>query len=248
VRIGPSLFITSWLTTITCLPALAQTPPPQPPPPNWTGSLGAGVSLTRGNSDTTTVNVSFDTKYDPKTGTLFKAEGLYLLGRTEGEDTANRLFLQGRAEHLLTPRVFVFGQLQYTRDPFKGIDYLVAPTGGIGYKLVDTPRTQFSADTSLGAVWEKNPDTSVKTSAAWTAGEKFSYKLSETATFTESAQALWKLNDFDDGLYTFGVGLAAAITSRSQLKVEVQDTYKARPPDGLEKNDVALLLSIVFKF
>jgi putative salt-induced outer membrane protein len=247
-----SLLVAICLIVIACPLALAQTPPQnppaQPPPPVWTGSFGAGLSMTSGNSDTTNINLSFDTKYDPKTGNLFKAEGLYLLGRAEGEDTANRLFLLGRFEHLLKPRVFVFGQLQYTRDPFKGIDYLIAPTGGIGYKLVDTPRTQLSADTSLGVVWEKNPDVSVRTSGAWAAGEKLSHKLSDTATFTESAQALWKLDDLGDAFYQGGLGLAVAITARSQLKVELQDTYKTRPPDGLEKNDVALLLSFVFKY
>ena len=246
------LFLAILLISVTPAAVLAQTPPQnapaQPPPPVWTGSFGAGLSLTSGNSDTTNVNLSFDTKYDPKTGNLFKAEGLYLWGRTEGEDNANRLSLQGRFEHLLKPRVFVFGQLQYMRDPFKGVDYLIAPTGGIGYKLVDTPRTQLSADTSLGVLWEKNPDVSVKTSAAWAAGEKLTHKLSDTATFTELVQALWKLDDLGDAFYTFGVGLAAAITPHSQVKVELLDTYKTKPPDGLEKNDVALLLSLVFKY
>jgi putative salt-induced outer membrane protein len=251
MRSARSLLVTACLILGACPLAFAQTPqtaPAQPPPPVWTGSFGGGVSLTSGNSDTTNINLSFETKCDPRTGNLFKAEGLYLLGRANGEDTANRLFLQGRFEHLLRPRVFVFGQLQYTRDPFKGINYLIAPTGGIGYKLVDTPRTQLAADTSVGVVWEKNPDVSVKTSAAWAAGEKLSHKLSDTTTFTESVQALWKLDDLGDAFYTFDVGLAAAITKHSQLKVELLDTYKTRPPETLEKNDVAFLLSFVFKY
>jgi|WetSurMetagenome_2_1015567.scaffolds.fasta_scaffold86505_3 putative salt-induced outer membrane protein YdiY len=239
------------LIALGATPAFAQAPAAPadaPPPPPLTGSFGAGLSLTRGNSDTTNINLSFDTKYDPKTGYLFKAEGLYLRGRTEGADTANRLFLQGRAERGLTPHVILFAQLQYLRDTFKAIDYLVAPTAGVGYKVVDTPVTQFTVDTSVGIVAEKNPGIDVRRSGAWLAGEKLTHKLSSTATLTHSAQALWKMDDLKDGLYTISVGVAAALTPRSQLKAELLDTFKSQPPLATDKNDVALLVSVVFKY
>jgi putative salt-induced outer membrane protein len=234
---GPSLFAQP--------AAPAQAPPPPPP---FSGSFGAGLTLTRGNVDTTNVNLSFDAKYTASPTDAFKAEGLYLRGRTDGRDTANRLFLQGRFERLVTPRAFLFGQLQYVRDPFKAVDYLVAPTVGAGYKIVDTPATQFAVDTSVGVVWEKAPVVDVKTSPAWTAGEKLSHKLSASATVVESAQALWKLNDFGDTLYTLGAGLETTITVHSQLKAELRDTYKTAPPAGTQSNDLALVLSVVFKY
>ena len=64
----------------------------------------------------------------------------------------------------------------------------------------------------------------------------------------EKAAALWKMDDFDDALYTFGIGLAASITSATQLKVELLDSFKNKPPSaGVEKNDVAVLVSFVYK-
>jgi hypothetical protein len=48
---------------------------------------------------------------------------------------------------------------------------------------------------------------------------------------------------------TFRAGIAATMTRRSQLKVEVIDTLKTRPPtDLVQKNDVALVCAIVYKF
>ncbi len=254
MRIGLRLLAMILFLGLGALSALAQEPaqppaaPPPPPPPVLSGSFGAGLTLTRGNVDTTNVNLSFEAKYAPTSIDVFKAEGLYLRGRTDGADTANRLFLQGRLEHTLTERAFLFGQTQFTRDPFKGISYLVAPTAGAGYKIVDTPELQFAADTSVGVVFEKDRLASVKTSPAWTAGEKISYKLSPTATLTQSAMGLWKLNDFGDTFYTFSVGVASALTTSSQLKAELLDTYKTSPPAGSQSNDLALLLSVVFKY
>lgn len=240
------------LTSLLCAGAQAasaqQPTPPPPPPPPWTGSFGFGLTLTQGNTDMANVNLSFDAKYAPAGPDSFKAEGLYLRGATNGVDTADRLGLQARVEHLVGKRAFVFGQGQYLRDPFKGIDYLVSPTAGAGYKIVDTPAVQFAADTSVGAVWEKNPGMDVEIAPAWTAGEKLTYKLSAAATFTQGAQALWKLDDFDNALYTFNVGLASAVTTRTQLKAELLDTYKTSPPAGNQSNDVSLILSLVFKY
>jgi hypothetical protein len=34
-----------------------------------------------------------------------------------------------------------------------------------------------------------------------TAAEKFTHKISGTATFTQGAAALWKMDDFGDALY-----------------------------------------------
>ncbi len=246
------VFVLGLFFGLATYPARAQEPPaaaaPPAAPPVWAGSFGFGLTLTRGNTDTTDVNLSFDTKYTPSAANVFKAEGLYLRGRTDGDDTANRLAVKGRMEHLLGKRAFVFGQLQYLRDPFKGIDYLVSPTVGAGYKIVDTPAVQFAADTSLGAVWEKNPDVDVKASPAWAAGEKLAWKLSTVATLTQGAQALWKLNDFGDTLYTFSLGLASEVTKHTQLKAEFLDTYKTAPPAGSESNDASVLVSLVFKY
>jgi hypothetical protein len=57
------------------------------------------------------------------------------------------------------------------------------------------------------------------------------------------------MDDFDDGLYIFGVGLAANITTQAQIKFELLDTFKNKPPTAeVQKNDVAILLSFVYKY
>lgn len=63
------------------------------------------------------------------------------------------------------------------------------------------------------------------------------------------ATALWKVDDFGDVLYTFSVGIAASITTRSELKAEVLDSFRNAPPTPqLQRNDVAVLVSVVYKF
>jgi len=240
--------------TLFCSAALAQEPcpcpaPPPPPPPVWTGSASAGLGLTSGNSDTRNVNLAFETTRDARTKHVLKFAALYLWSEQDGESSADRLSFLARYEYKLTSRAFTFGQVQYLRDPFKEIEYLVAPTGGLGYKVVDTDRTKFSVDGGIGGSWEKNTGLDVEFSGAVTAGEQFSHKLTETASLTEAVSALWKMDDFGDALYTFGAGIAATVTTRTSMKLEVLDTYKTKPPtEDVEENDVALLASLVYKF
>jgi len=241
-------------------PAFAQTPAAPPPPPPWTGNAGFGLSLSRGNTATTNLNLSFEATRDPKTASVWKFKGLYLRGENNGTVAVDRLNLEGRYEHSLGSRAYAFGNLQFLKDQFKDIDYLVAPSGGIGYKLIATPATTFNADGGLGVKHEKNSSlerngdmavqmTRRRTDVVVTASDKFEHKLSTTATLTQSISALWRAKDWGDALYTFAAGAAAALTTRTQLKVELLDTYASRPPTAAVKsNDVALLTAVVYKF
>lgn len=235
--------------------AAAQTPaapcpcPPAAPAGPWTGSAGFGLALNRGNTDTTNVNLTVDTTYDPKTNNVWKLQALYLRGETGGAATVDRFLLQTRYERSLTTRTYAFAQLQFLEDKFKEIDYLWAPSVGAGYKLIDTAVTKLSADAGIGVKRQKDTGTSAATSPVVTAGDKLEHKLTDTATVTQAFTALWNVKDFGDAVYTFGAGIAATITAHTQLKVELQDTYAKRPAWMLlDANDVALLTTVVYKF
>jgi putative salt-induced outer membrane protein YdiY len=228
--------------------ATAQNTPP-PPPPGWAGSASAGLALTQGNSDTSTVNAAYELLHDAGGRMVFKSAGLLVWGKAEGELTSDRLALSGRIEHKLNDRTALFGQTQYLRDSFKSIDYLVAPTAGVNRILFKNARTELNVDGAAGVVWEQNPDLDLKTDGAITAGQQFTHKLTATTELKEKVNALWKMDDFGDALYTFGAGIAASITTRTQMKAEFLDTYKQKPPSAdVQKNDIAMLLSFVYKF
>jgi len=239
----------SFLVAVLSIPAvsLAQTPPP--PPPGWTGSASAGLALTEGNSDTSTVNAAYELKRDTGSPVVLKSNGLLVWGKSEGELTSDRLALDGRLERRLTPRTSLFGQAQYLSDSFKAIDYLISPTVGVSQLLLKNDRTELGIDGAVGMVWEQNPELELQTHGAVAAGQQFSHKLTATTELKQKVAALWEMNDFGDALYTFSTGIAASITAGTQLKVEFLDTYQTEPPFvDVEKNDIAVLVSFVYKF
>jgi putative salt-induced outer membrane protein YdiY len=223
-------------------------PPPPPPPPAvraWTGAASVGLALTRGNSDSLTGHAGLDLTHDRKRGNVLKVKGLHLRGEQEGSATLNRTTAEVRDEHTFSPHAFAFGQVGYLHDTFKLIDYLVAPTMGIGWKAVDTDRTKFGIDAGAGVVWEKNPGADARSSGAVSAAEKIEHKLTATATLRHSTTALWKLDDLADGLYTFSGAIATRISERFSLSVEFVDTFKSRPPtEATRRNDLSIVTAL----
>lgn len=229
--------------------AVAQPAAPAEPPRTWTGTGGAGLAVTGGNTDTISYNLAFDLMRDAKTRNVMKWNGLYLRGDRDGSAIVNRTSLAFRDEYELSGRSFLFGQVDYLRDTFKLIDYLVAPTAGLGYRVIDTDATELSVDAGAGGVWEKNPGLGVRTSGALTAGGKLVHQLTSTASIKHATAGLWKTSDFGDSLYTFSIGLSTRISPRAQLSIDLLDTFKNKPPAaGTKKNDVALVTAITAKF
>ena len=215
----------------------------------WSSSVGAGLAITSGNSDTTNINISASTAWDPKTDRLFKAEALYLLGETNGEKQVDKSTALGRYEQLFGPRAFWFGEVQYLRDPFKAINYLVAPLAGAGYHVIRTDTRKLTFDGAVGGVIEDNDLLGRDTSGALKAGESFEWSISPVSKLTQKLTGLWKADDFGDALYHFDAGLATTVASRLELKVSYVYDYKNEPPSpDIEKGDSALFAALLVKF
>lgn len=214
----------------------------------WTSSIGAGLAITSGNTDTQNYNASLSTKYDPKTRIVFKADALVLRGSSNGETQVDRATAAARGEYSLSDRTFTFGEVSYLRDPFKEIDYLVAPVAGVGYRLIRSDVRNLTIDAAAGMQVESNDTLGRSSSGALKAGEDFEWALSPTSKFTQKFTALWKTDDFADALYHFDAGLATTVMTRLELKLAYAYDHKSQPPPGIEKGDSALFAALLLKF
>jgi len=207
------------------------------------------MALTSGNTDTKTINVGYDVLRDYGTNILFKSAGVYLRGDNNGTSNVDRLGADARVERKLSPRLSAFGMTTFARDRFKAIDYLVAPTVGLSYKLVALPKTTWTTDGSVGIVSEKNTGRDVKTSGAIIAGEQFVHKFNDKARIYHAGSGLWKTSDFNDAFYNASLGIATAVAGSFDLKAEFLESYKNRPSNPLlKKSDQSVVLSIVYKY
>jgi putative salt-induced outer membrane protein len=245
---GMRLVLAASLALASAASVCAQTCPCPPTlTPGWHGSAGAGLALTSGNSDTQSYNVSLALAWDPQKHDVVKVDGLYLKSRVDGEDTAEKAGLGVRGERKLG-RAFLFAEGRLERDRFKDLQYLLSPTAGVGYRLVDRKDVVLSVDAGAGFAFEKLEAQDGTSSGALRAGQSLTWHLSDTARVTQLSRALWKTDDLDDAFYHLEAGIATSVNQRLELKLGVLVDVKNKPAvPGLEKTDRALLASLVFK-
>lgn len=249
MRHTPVAFVLLAVIARTGLAQDCPCPPSPPPPPAWITSVGAGLTRTGGNSDTSSYNLAVNVTHDPRGKNVFRGEVVYLRASDSGEATVARTLATFRDEYRMSGRLFAFGELGYQRDRFKLVQYLIAPQAGVGYKIVDGKQVLFAADGGIGGAFEKLEEARDATAdLALTAGERVEWKASGTTTVFQKATALWKAGDLGDAYYRFEAGVAAALAKRLELKVAFADDYKTRPAlPELDKNDTSLVVSLLFK-
>ena len=215
----------------------------------WSGNFGAGLSLTRGNSDTKNINLTAEVSEKINARNLAKYDAFYLRADNNGALTVDRTTFGARDEYALSPLTYAFGDIHFLRDHFKQIDSLITPTIGVGHHLIKDATMDLAVEAGAGAVVEKDTGLARETSGAVNAKQLFTWKFSPTATFGESVAGLWKTKDFGDALYHLEASLASNLTAHSQLKFSALDDYKTKPPRaGIKKNDVSFIAAVVMKF
>lgn len=216
--------------------------------PRLTGNFAAGLTLTKGNSDTRTFNLALSLEYRSRPRNLVKADGFYLNSREEGVSSVARTSAHLRDEYSLSERYFAFGDLQFLKDQFKLIDSLIASTAGAGVFLVKNEKEELSADLGAGVITERDEGLDRTTSGVVRAGQSYRLKISKSANFYENAFALWKTRDTADAYYHLEVALGAAINDHAELKIALLDEFKNKPPAStVKKNDIAGIVSIGYK-
>ena len=244
------LALGAWLTAGS---AIAQPQPPNPAassprPPALTGNVSFGLGLTSGNRDTTNFNGGYEFKYTPSPRNVVKSSGLFLFGETAGVRSNEQWGLNVRDEFTPDSRVFLYGEFRYLHDRFKGIDYLMSPTAGVGYKILDDSRVTLFVSGGVGGAWEQDTASRFRRSGAVTADQKLTVRVTRTTSIGQSLYALWNVTDVRDELYVLRANVTAALAGRMQLKLEVVDTYKTKLPPTSQNNDVALIASVVYRF
>jgi hypothetical protein len=121
----------------------------------WSGRIGAGATVRRGNVDQTDLTATFRLqRRTPLTRFLTTYDGAYSL--LEGDRTQNTHKADALFDVYLTERLFLRpAAVNYFRDEFQNIDYRLTPNAGFGYDLVDTKRLDWTVGGGGGWQFER---------------------------------------------------------------------------------------------
>ena len=214
-------------------------------------TLAIGATLTRGNSESVQGNLSLLTEgEDEGIGSVrLGAEANY--GETTIENKNNTTLdnskLFGNVRKTLSPHWFVYVDTSAMRDSTAGVKYRILAGPGLGCYLVKATNTTLSLEAGASHEWERLEDTSSRFVVVRVA-ERLTYQISATARLWQSAEFLPEAKDFGNYTMTAEIGVEAALSSRMNLRLVLQDKFSSEPADSLKQNDLSLISGFSTKF
>jgi putative salt-induced outer membrane protein YdiY len=213
----------------------------------WNSSITAGVSLTRGNSDSLLATIKYLTsRKTPVNEFDFDADAAY--GSANG--VANNETLHGSAQwnHLFSDRFFGYLRADGLHDGIAEIKYRFVGTAGAGYYFIKTAQTTLAGEVGPGVVTERLGDTD-DTFATIRFAERGEHKFDgHGARIWESVEYLPQVNKTSNYLVNSEVGAEAAMAKNLSLSICLDDYFNSDPADGRQKNDVKLVSGVTYSF
>lgn len=218
----------------------------------WQGSVAAGLTLTRGNSDTElgTLSIATGKKWN-QNELLFGADGTYGKTKQDGKNntTAESLHGFGQYNRLFTERFYGYGRVEGLHDGVADIKYRISISPGAGYYFIKQKGTELSAEVGPGYVHQKLGHHE-ESYATLRVAEKFNHALSDRARVWETVEWLPQVDKFKNYIINAEVGVEADLSSSQKLSLRtyLDDTYNNVPAAGRLKNDLKLVAAVAYKF
>lgn len=215
--------------------------------------LSLGATLTDGNSETMQANASLVTEGEKEDLGSVRAglEANYGETTTKATDEAGvvtestdttienaRLF--AGAKKTISARTYGSVDASVLYDDVAEIDYRAMISPGLGVYLVKTESTSLSVDAGPAYIWEDVAGVTDDYMAV-RFSERIDHAFSKTAKVWQSAEFVPKADDFGDYILNVEVGAEAAMNSRMNLRLVLQNKHDSTPGAGLEENDLVLI-------
>lgn len=243
------------LSATTILPASAWAQATVKDDGQWRAALGAGLSLSAGNTKSTALNLTGDavraTKEDK-----WNFYGSALYAKTNGVTTGEQIRAGTRYDWNLDPSLFVFGGLDLEKDKIAELKFRSAWSGGLGYKIINTPETVFNVFGGLGYTSDRYDlprlvDNEVRDKFSYASllfGEESTHKLTDTTSAKQRLTIYPNLKNKGEFRAQLDSGLAVAMTKAMNLNVGLGVRHNSAPGNGIKKTDTLLTTGIAVKF
>jgi len=224
------------------------------PTNGWQSSIAFGLTLARGNTDTTLASATVTTQKKWLNNDLkFGAEGLYGEAKLPNEPTASATAetLHGYSQYnrILGHDFYFYGRVDGFHDGIADIKYRLTLAPGIGYYFITNKTVDLNLEMGPGYIKEQL-DGESESFATLRIAEKCHYAISPHAKAWEMVEFLPQVNEFNNYIINSELGVEASLTkgNRFSVRTVLQDSYNNVPAADRLKNDLKLITSLAYKF
>jgi putative salt-induced outer membrane protein YdiY len=258
----------------------AQAPPapaPAPAPPEakkskWETVASVGITVARGNSESflATAGLNAVRKWS-KDEALFGVNGGFGENTKREPDDANDnddttksdQYIKGFGQwnHLLSEHLYVGVRGDGVYDEIAGIDYRVTLTPLVGYYFIKNEKTRLSGEIGPSVIFENLRTEPSTVYFGFRVGERFEHKFSEKTKMWQSADWVPQIDDMNNWVLNFEIGLSTALSKSLALQVKLLDTFDNEPAQvtvnsgtatahvaDRQQNDLKFITALAYKF
>ena len=209
----------------------------------WAGYFDLGLSLVRGNAETTTFATTFNAARVTRTDKIaLQFNEIYATALISGHSAATAQAVRGGVDYNrnVKPRLFIDLFNQYEYDKFQDLDLRVVLGGGFGFKAIKTDRSHLDLVGGLDYDRAQFSTPLTQNSAEGYFGDDWSYKLSGSSSLTQSFRVFPNFTSGGDYRMNFDLGAATRLKRWLSWQVTASDRFLSDPVPGRKKNDLLL--------
>jgi putative salt-induced outer membrane protein YdiY len=228
----------------------------------WSGLLDTGLSLTRGNSESLTYNLSGKAarvtdldKISVYTTAIYTDSTVDHINST----TAHAIRGGIRGDLNVGDKFFVFGFTDFEYDQFQDLDLRNVVGGGLGYHIISTKATTF--DVFAGGDYDQDFFGAIAATATAPAtaavtrktgevdlGETFNAKINNRTTITQQFSLYPNVSNTGSYRFQFDTSAATKLKNWLSWQVTYSDRFLSDPLPGFKKNDLILSTGVRLTF
>jgi len=221
---------------------------------NWSGRGQVGAFQSSGTSDDAGATLSLALE---RTGIDWqhRLRATADFQRSNGRTSREQYLAAYEPRYQIDSSLFGYALAQYERDRFQGFTSRYSLSGGLGYKLIETPAAQLSV--KAGPSWRavKLLDGTSQSSLGGLAGLDFDWRLARQLKFTQDANmvadaggAAALVVDSNSTSVLLTSGLEATISDGLTTRLSYTVDYDSNPPAGAVSTDTLTRFTLVYGF
>ena len=226
---------------------------PSAPPKTWKGSVGAGINIKDGNTESTSTNVKGGFTNERKRDNIFfDVLALYEVVTNKDtdvdEETVNEQRATAKYEYKHTLRLYSFFNQSFEHDEIENLNYRLISSPGMGYRFVLKDALKYKIEGGPAYARERFRGGVIEETLGIRVGQHLDWKILPTTAFYAKAEYVQSVDERADWRLDSGMGIKHNFTKPLSLNLELLDQYDNTPGADKEKEDRTVIGSLGYNF
>lgn len=214
---------------------------------HWSGSIAAGVTLQRGNTNSSQGSVTTEAERDLR-DSRFLASGMFVRS-TESDGThAESATADFRGERNVSENMFGFAGIGYERDTAQDLSGRGSINTGLGVHALDREPYKLNLYGGIAYTIERDAHSSTDRGFEPLLGSEFKWQISETASFANKIVIYPNAIGGGGKRVTMQSELTTRITRHIGLQIAALQKYRENVLDSHKHTDTSLFTGITTNF